>query len=457
MEMVARWTLGRFFKLRLWIPAVVLPALLYLVLLFLGDDSLEAPHLFLLGLLLYMLPALAIVSTLTAVDRSQWVLWKTTRLKFSELLGGYWLGGSVPFIASALILTGLGLGIGSVKGVGETGRVGIEYDGSDSRRMGIPGQPMDWNEAIAAGCPWTLEWNDIDVTASSVDGVLDARLAARFARQYTYPELGGETRLEPEHSIEVEIRFPGMSGEDLAPPIPLELRGSNPTRFSIPGQVVRDGHVVLVVHCHEPEHYDDEDHDHHHEHGDEILEKHDHGVGEGIPGPAVLWFVDDRNHNGVPETDVLIVRRPISFLTNFGRAGILAAFLIPLVVAMATFAAALFRRAIALAFSLTLYVCGVTMTFLHEITESLELQSAAAIFGVTPRRPTWIDQMLKGVVDFWLSVLPDFEMFSGSALLSTGEAVQWGTIAAGGGLSALYVLAFLALAMAGLWRWEVTR
>ena len=96
------------------------------------------------------------------------------------------------------------------------------------------------------------------------------------------------------------------------------------------------------------------------------------------------------------------------------------------------------------------------MSFLREIVESLSWQSSTGILGVF-RRPTSFDTALKALLDFWLAVLPDFEIFRASVQLSSGEAVRWGTVGFAHSLALVYLGAFLVLALAGLWRWEVTR
>jgi hypothetical protein len=463
MVVILKWTLARFFKLRLWILAVLLPATLYLGLVFRAESSAEEPYLFLLGLLLYLLPALAIVSTLTAVDRSQWAMWKTTRLGFPGILVGYWLGGTLPFVLSTLLLTGLALGVGFVDGVDSSGKRGLEYYSPSVVSMGTPTKEMNWGaEWFAAGCPTTIGLRDVHVRESDFGSSLNAKLAALVGRRYSRVVDGQETHtVLREPSIALEVRFPAPVGDDFAPPVELPLHGTERASFEIPTSAVHDGQLVVLVSRSGEEHAAGHDHDRDRDHEDEqikeIVHRHDHDDGPGIPGEKVFWFSTHHNHNGIPDAGLLVVKRPISFLENFGRAGVLAAALIPLLVAMAVFAAALFRRAIALAFSFTLYLCGVTMTFLQEIAESLEIQSAAGIFGGAPRLPTSLDRVLKAMVDFWLSVLPDFEYFTGSALLSTGEAVRWGTVVSGGGIAAAYVVAFFVLALAGLWRWEVTR
>lgn len=459
MWTIAKWSLARFWKLKLWIPALLLPAALFLLFLWRSGGSTSSSFVFLLGLLLYFLPGLAILFTLTTVDRSQWGMLRSTPLGFLRLLSGYWLGGTLTFLASIFLLVALGFAVGFLELDDSPGKEAIEYHAPTELSPGL-GMPRDIRgDWISAGCPHTFEFQEIG-------GERDPAAFLSVAVGRVYIELCGNDivsrRIRRESSVDLELQFPGDSPDapQLAAPVLVKLRKREPQPVRIPVSAVReDGRLLVTVakvateDDPEPElgvlarHEDHAGHDHGHGTDRETRE---------VRGPQIVWLEDRRNHNGVNHSGLLVVSRKIGFLGNFGRASLLAAGLIPLLVGMSTFAAALFRRAVAFAFCLTLYLCGVTMTFLREIVESLGWQSSASIFGVF-RRPTFFDTALKALLDFWLTVLPDFEVFRASTQLSSGEAVQWATVGFAHALALVYVGAFLVLTLAGLRRWELTQ
>jgi hypothetical protein len=216
--------------------------------------------------------------------------------------------------------------------------------------------------------------------------------------------------------------------------------------FTVPAGVPQDGRLVVVVRkATEPE--------------EEIPPS---GGAEERWGPACFWFRPVEDGNLVPVEGLLVVKRLTSFHGNFLLAGLLAGALLFLAGGMATLAGALFSQAVAFAFCLTIFLCGLSMPFLRESVETLSFQSALNLLSdpaelVLQKKPTWFDRGLEHFLNFWITVLPDFSSYRGGEYLFSGKAIRWITVLRAHALGIGYALGFLLLALLGLRRWEVNR
>ena len=78
----------RFLRLRLWVPGLIVPLVLFALAVYGGDSRRLLAAKVLIDVLVYLLPALGILTVLTAVRRSHWSMILTRPVGFPRLLVG---------------------------------------------------------------------------------------------------------------------------------------------------------------------------------------------------------------------------------------------------------------------------------------------------------------------------------------------------------------------------------
>ncbi|MBI4585463.1 MAG: hypothetical protein HY717_15730 [Planctomycetes bacterium] len=448
MISIISWLIKRFLRLGLWLPGFLLPLLLFAAIL-VGDRSTELAASALLDYLLYALPALAAIAVLTSADRSSWDLILTRPLRFPGFLLAIWAGGVVPPLACHLLLIAIAA---AAMAFFDSGTGAVEFHRKVEWRRGTPAAPapepgkgraarIAWLERSD---PWTFVAGGLRQGGRDLEGWLCAEVA-RLVK-----EEGQEPRLL-KGSAPVSLSFWKEDGSEAAPAVVLELKDLKPAKFKVPRPLIggEDRLTMMVERMEARGREDQQD--------------------PGGEAPAVVWFGDfnDRfriqySDNFTPITGLFIAERDIGFAENFLRSGLLAAGLLPLVVGLAAFAAALFSPAVAFATFLTVFVCGSAMTFLRDAVGILSLESAAVLLRVPDqaaylKKPDWITQLFGKVAQFWIAVLPDFRYFRGGRFLFEGEAIAWLNVLRAQGIGLAYAAAFLALAALLLMRWEYSR
>jgi len=477
---IAREMFFRFIRLWLWVPALILPLSLFFLALIKGSSPLDLAQKVMLDCLLYLLPSLAIISILTSVDRSRWDLILIRPIRRRSLILGIWLGGILPYLLCYLVLIVVVMGVCSFyedESGGEESTA-VEYHGDFRFWRGSPSRPLPPPEPIPIKklewlkmkAPWTFELRGIKEIANSSEngGKLEGRFLSEVGRAVVEKHDNDKDHavLYKAGDIPVVVRFVDEDENERCPPVHLTLEDQKPVPFYIPASAVLDDDRILVV----VEKDTHEHHDHEEEHQAHDGERHLHS-----DSSLVFWFdrvlqgsfrPDDDyrfkpslTSNYTPYSGLLVVSRRRSVGENFLRIGLLAMGLLPLLVSMATFTVAMFGPAVAFAFNLTIFLCGVSMSFLKEVVESLSIASSSMILGDPTkaqilRKPTWFDSLLESYLKFWISVLPDFQIFQGARFLIGGEVASWPVIMEGYGWSLLYAVLFLCFSVLFLWRRE---
>jgi hypothetical protein len=467
----------RFFRLRMWIPGLLVPLLLFLLAHLGSEGSPRLARKVLLDYLLYVLPALAILFILGSADRSRWGLMMASPLGFTRLLAGICLGGLLPHAACHLGLVAIAWGAAAWSG--DPGGAVFEYHSqvrfwrggpaAPQLRLGLDAQgKIEWLEDSS---PWTFEVRGVPPDASAPEP-LPAYWIAEVGRPVVERDAAGAAsyRIYEARAAPARVRFQDAEGRDRCPPRSIELLDGRPVPMAVPrAAVLPDGRILAVIEAdptraRPPERGPPGD--------------HAHGPEAETDGHEVFWFdrVLDRNHlpdaegkftpsrgrGGAPAAGLLVVRRSHSAAATLWRLGFLLLGLLPLVAAMATFSSAVFGIAVAFAFNLTVTACGLTMGFLREVVQSLSMYSTAVLLGGPGnpqflRKPGVFDRALEALLKFWLAVLPDFRRFEAAPFFVREELVAWSEVGIAAGVGLAYALSFLLLCRALLWRWEAGR
>lgn len=449
MTVFASWMLRRFWRSGLWMPALLLPPIVFAGVLLSGDGAPEVPYAVLLGLQLHLLPVLAVVHVLTSVHRARWDLLLTRRVGFPGLLLGTWIGGALPLLACLAVSTGIATVVGlASERVRSRAIPGRDYypqadiwRGLPAAAAPIPADPTDRRKWLESDAPWTIEIRGVRRGQEA----LRAEIRAEIGR---FLEENGRFVLYSSDRLEARVRFPDPEGgRDRAPPVEgLDLRDGRAVPFAIPAAAVRyDGSLLVSV-----ERADE------HPETRTALESGSAGAHEHARGRTVFWFDRRPGPNGHLRGGLFVVSERIGFAANFARASVQGAGLVVLLSALTTLAAFLFSRPVAFAFLLTVFVCGSSMAFLREVVDSLSIRSSIQIFGRL-RQPTLFDSALKAMMEFWIAVLPDFGPLKGDGLVFHGLAIRWSTILEAHAMVLGYTVLCLAAAAVCLRRWEPVR
>ena len=481
MLVISKEMLTRFLRLWLWVPAFILPFFLFCMVLLKESASFEFAQKLILDCLLYLLPALAVITVLTSVDRSKWTLLLTRPIRLHTLLIGVWVGGILPYLLCYLALIFIVMGVGSFYKTGEgihEEATAVEYHLNVRFWRGVPANPLPPPEMdslkklewLKMNSPWTFDLRGIgEIVPSPSNGdKIEGRFLAEVGRAIveSHGHDGDHALLYKARDIPVVVKFLGEDGKECCPAKHLSLLDQKLVPFDIPPEAVLDNDrlLIMVEKDNSQQHHQHENHHErqgiHESHEDNLVFWFDRVLKRGFTSDAEYKFKPSLTENYTPASGLLVVSRRRSVNENFFRIGILAMGLLPMVVGMATFTVVLFGPAVAFAFNLTIFLCGLSMSFLREVIESLSIVSSSMLLGDPTKsqilkKPTWFDSALESYLKFWITVLPDFQIFQGSDFLIKKEMANWLAIGESYVVSISYATSFLLLAFLFIWRREI--
>ena len=432
---VLRCTILRFFRLRIWIPALLLPALAAAFPMGPAPEMRAAQTVLLA--LHWVLPALAALFVLAPSREIRTDLLLVRPVWWSGIIFGRWLGTLAVFGACHCILA---VGLAATAASSVRAPAGRVARAPDERFLEIPGRGLvpggrlcrpwpsgtvdrAWLEALRAGKSWRFVFGGLDP-----EGPLRIRIRALLARTVPNDPEGKTWAMERLRSMEVSLEYRRTDGLSMAAGTML-LRDGEPSEVEVPGGAVdASGRLVLVL---EPSGGEDPE-----------------GSADRRDG-RFFWFDPSGGGDPLAARDAQVISGSIPFASNALRAGIKALGGLLLVIALGIAASSLFSTGIAIAFVLVVHVLAGSRPFLLSVIDTLSHESAIGLFSGPEghheiHNPTWFDGALEAFLRLWMRILPDLSAYRGGAWLFSGEAIGAADLVRSlleGGVSAAVLLA----------------
>jgi hypothetical protein len=441
MSTIVRASILRFFRLKAWILALVLPAgaAVFAALRAAPGQEDPAGAFTLLAFLQYAFPALAAIFVITFWREEPPEVLLVRPVGWTGVVLGRWVGVVAVFGACHLALAGGTAGLLALREAGPDARKDRSPSGRQvAAASGEPGEGSNlcrpWPAAGDLDPAWLDRVQSVRRWILSFDGLLpgapcEARLRA-FSARVISQGAGGTGGRELARSKWAPARLAFGRGQPPAGGLSIEIPDGEPLVVPVPaGAVDAAGRLDLVL---------------------DRAEEPTGESAEGSWGPTFFWFEGGGSDPAISR-DVRVSAGRIPFSENVLRATIQAAGELLLVSALAAAAAALFSSGVAFGLTMAIYILAGSRPFLADTLDMLSRESALALLSdpahpAASIEPTPFDRALEVFLRSWIRLLPDLGIFRAGLWLERGEAVASGAIARSWGIGAAYAAVFLAIA-----------